>query len=244
MNNLPLHPDCRLLSQHPSGLLAVDKAAGVPSHPNNAQETGSAVLTVHYDREREYFRSGTGGWYLLNRLDAPTSGVLLLADREDVAQRVKAAFAEHQVHKSYLAVVKGVPRHGKEVWRDYLKTARMGGKLRTTVATGPANGITQMELLERAVLPPPRALLLLQPHTGKTHQLRVQCAHRHLPIVGDATYGDFSFNRHLFRQFPHKRLYLHCWKTSLRLKFGDGLLDFAAESPPPFEFKALLGHSA
>jgi 23S rRNA-/tRNA-specific pseudouridylate synthase len=77
-------------------------------------------------------------------------------------------------------------------------------------------------------------LLKLEPVTGRTHQLRVQCAwHRH-PIVGDGTYGDFAFNRAFAKSTGEKRLFLHA--AAVRLPG----LDFAAESPLPEEFRAAL----
>ena len=62
----------------------------------------------------------------------------------------------------------------------------------------------------------PMALLELQPKTGRTHQLRIQCANRGLPIVGDRTYGDFSKNRLL----QDMDLLLH--SESIELSFKDG----------------------
>lgn len=179
-------------------------------------------------------------WYLLNRLDAPTSGVILLSGVEEVAQQVKRLFAEHKVAKTYVAAVKGIVRRNKEVWRDYIKTMRTSGVLRSAVATGPANAFAQMELLQSGAASPARCLVQLQPQTGKTHQLRVQCAHRHLPIIGDATYGDFTFNRLIARNYGHKRLFLHCAKTALKFRLGDSTVVFAAESPLPAAFSEIM----
>ncbi|MDR1458152.1 MAG: hypothetical protein LBI37_01345, partial [Puniceicoccales bacterium] len=52
------------------------------------------------------------------------------------------------------------------------------------------------------------ALLALKPITGRTHQLRAQCALHNLPILGDKTYGDFNLNR-LFAKSNQSRMFLH-----------------------------------
>ena len=62
----------------------------------------------------------------------------------------------------------------------------------------------------------PMALLELQPKTGRTHQLRIQCANRGLPIVGDRTYGDFQKNKEWGKGGTAERLCLHAKTISLR----------------------------
>ena len=61
------------------------------------------------------------------------------------------------------------------------------------------------------------ALLRLSPKTGRTHQLRVQCAKRKLPIIGDRTYGNFQLNRKYAKQFKCDRLFLHATKLKVKI---------------------------
>jgi 23S rRNA-/tRNA-specific pseudouridylate synthase len=84
-------------------------------------------------------------------------------------------------------------------------------------------------------------VLALEPRTGRTHQLRHQCALRHLPILGDQTYGNFSLNRELARRFGTSRLFLHASSVELQLTLGNLRVDFAARSPVPDEFAAVAG---
>jgi len=238
--NPPLHPACRPLNADPRGLLAVDKAAGVLSHPNSRRDRDQALLPLPYNAEREAYADGDQDWFLLNRLDGPTSGVILLAADPAVASAVKAAFAAHAVHKTYAALVKGIPPRPRETWRDHLSVRRRGGQLRTGAGPGAANAETAMELLQRGAGPPARALLALRPLTGRTHQLRVQCAARRLPVIGDATYGDFAFNREFKRRTGEGRLFLHSWKTRLEVTVNGAPLAFSAESPLPEVFTVAL----
>lgn len=197
-------------------------------------------MTVGYDFDKEAYIDGATIWYLLNRLDAPTSGVILVANCPEVAEAVKQAFAEHQVEKTYAAVVKGFPARKSEAWRDCLVTHKRGGTLRTEVVRGKPDSECRMELLERASGPPARSLVALHPSTGRTHQLRVQCASRRLPIIGDATYGDYAFNRDFRKRNGEKRLYLHSWKTRLQVPLGGRNLSFFVESPLPEAFSVAL----
>ena len=112
---IPLHKDCALIGSHACGLLAVDKASGVVSHPNRNSADTNALIPLPYDHDREAYSDGKNQWFLLNRLDGPTSGVILLANDPEVAATAKTVFANHLVAKSYAAVVKGIPPRKKEV---------------------------------------------------------------------------------------------------------------------------------
>ena len=92
---------------------------------------------------------------------------------------------------------------------------------------------------QRAAVPP-LALLRLEPKTGRSHQLRVQCAKRRLPIVGDGTYGDFPDNRAFAKRTGSKRLFLHSHETSFNYDFGGRSHAFKAIAPLPPEFAAAL----
>lgn len=238
--DIPLHPDCRVLKVDPSGLIAVEKGTGVLSHPNQRGDEGKSLLRGSYEIGHEVYSCEGKNWYLLNRLDAPTSGVILLADNPELAQKVKEAFARHSVSKIYLALVRGLPPRKEDSWRDCLKVIRQRGSLRTVVTLGRANAFCDMKLLERGAGPPARALVSLYPKTGRTHQLRVQCASRHLAIIGDSTYGDYRFNREFKKKTQLERLYLHSWKTSLQIEYAGRELKFSAESPTPESFAIAL----
>ena len=239
--DLPLHPDCPLLKHDPCGLIAVDKACGVLSHPNSSSESSAgALITCPYDFDQEAYVAKTGTLYLLNRLDGPTSGVILLSENPDLAQLVKDAFAAHRVEKTYAALVKGIPPGKRDSWRDCLAVRKRNGTLRTQTTRGKPNAFVDVDLLQRGTGPPARALVALKPTTGRTHQLRVQCASRRLPIIGDATYGDFRFNREFRGKHGTGRLFLHSWKTLLKVSFKGQAIEFSAESPLPDAFTVAL----
>jgi hypothetical protein len=91
----PLGPGVRILRTHPCGLAALEKPAGVLSHPNGPADEARALLAARYDERVQCFtwKDAAGAEHrawLLHRLDSATSGVVLLANRERVADAVRA----------------------------------------------------------------------------------------------------------------------------------------------------------
>jgi 23S rRNA-/tRNA-specific pseudouridylate synthase len=243
--DLPLGRGVRVIAQDENGVLALAKPAGVLSHPNSRADEPRALLTCAYEAEPECFvwPGPTGAvhrLWLLNRLDSATSGVILAASGESVARAIRQQFARRQVHKRYQALVFGVPRAASEVWRDRLAIEKRGGTIRTRAA-GNLPVEARCIVLSRRPASPPLALMQLEPRTGRSHQLRVQCARHGLPIVGDQTYGDFRLNREFARATGCKRLFLHSVETRFSYERDGRVFAFAAVAPLPEEFAEALG---
>lgn len=241
---LPLGPDVRVLGHDANGLGALAKPAGTLSHPNERHEKDRALLTVAYDLEREcYHWTDAAGvarrLWLLNRLDSATSGVLLVAGDEKLAADVSAQFERKAIAKTYVALVFGVPVVPREVWRDRLATERKGGTVRSSTG-GNVPAESECRVLRSKRGARSLALIELRPRTGRSHQLRVQCAKRRLPIVGDQTYGDFRANREFAKDAGTKRLFLHSLETQVRYEWAGRTWSFSARAPMPPEFEAPL----
>ena len=244
-SNLPLVGGVELLGHDGNGLGALSKPAGVLSHPNErGKDRGRALLDAEYDLEAECFvwtDAGSGDvrrLWLLNRLDSATSGVILVAADGKLAADVKAQFQRKAVAKTYVALVFGTPRVPRELWRDRLAVERKGGVVRSGTAGGHIPAESECRVLRTTRGPQPLALLELKPHTGRMHQLRVQCAKRQLPIVGDQTYGDFRKNREFAKAAKTKRLFLHSLETQVRYLWAGREWQFAAKAALPAEFAA------
>jgi 23S rRNA-/tRNA-specific pseudouridylate synthase len=240
------------LAEHPSGLLAFDKPVGIRTHPNDAKPDPRALLRAAYDTEQEAYRwTDSDGHphtlFLLNRLDAPTSGILLACQNEACLGPARAAFEDGKVTKRYFALVAGLPAHRQTVWQDRLvrergphgnwtvRIARPGEK------TPGADAVTHVNALALDRHGLGITLLELLPATGRTHQLRVQCAARRLPVLGDSTYGDFRRNRELARRTRcSDRLMLHAADLLITLD-TPGFAPFQAHSALPQEFAKALG---
>ena len=238
---LPLGPGVQLLTHDANGVGALNKPAGVLSHPNEAKDEPRSLLTCRYHREGECFswRAAAGPerrLWLLNRLDGATSGVILVAANAELARAIKEQFAKKKIHKTYQALVFGKPPEKTQMWRDLLAVQKTGGVVRTSATRGHVPANTQMLFLKSAQGAFSTSLLRLEPHTGRSHQLRVQCAKRHLPIVGDQTYGDFALNRAFAKVTGLKRLFLHSLETGFDYELNGKKWKFHAAAPLPEEF--------
>ncbi len=241
---LPLGRDVQVLATDANGLGALNKPVGVLSHPNTRGEEKKSLLDARYESDGEFYHwEGTAGGvklWLLNRLDSATSGVILVSASETLAKAVRLHFRQKRVHKIYQALVFGCPNVTEQVWRDRLAVAKRAGKIRTATA-GHIPAECRMKVVRQArSTTPPRTLLRLEPVTGRSHQLRVQCAKRNLPIIGDQTYGDFARNREFAKATGEKRLFLHSLETEFDYEYLGRRHHFAAKAPLPPEFTAML----
>ncbi len=162
-------------------LLAVDKPADMPTHPS-AGHRGDTLADV--------LANACGAGFVLHaitRLDRDTSGVVLLARHRLAAAFFASAMARGDCQKIYYAIVAGQPAELTGQMTDWMGRAPGSVICRTVLPQGQGSlAITDYETVwsRRG-----RSLLRLFPRTGRTHQLRVQLAARHMPIVGDALYG-------------------------------------------------------
>jgi tRNA pseudouridine65 synthase len=246
--NLPLGREVVLLTRDANGLAAFNKPAGVLSHPNRAGEERRSLLTARYEMDGEFFEWTAPGpdaaplrrLWLLNRLDSATSGVILAAASAELAAEIRAHFKRKQVRKTYHALVFGAPRVPSEIWRDRLAVEKRGGQIRTAAHAGHVPAESVMTVVRRGSGEAPCTLIRLEPRTGRSHQLRVQCAKRGLPIVGDQTYGDFGRNRAFAKTTGTKRLFLHSQETAFEYEFQGKRHVFSAAAPLPVEFEKFL----
>jgi tRNA pseudouridine65 synthase len=242
---LPLGREVLVLNHDANGLAAFSKPAGVLSHPNEPGDQPRSLLSACYMLEGEYFEwtsadGATQRLWLLNRLDSATSGVILAAADETLAGEVRAQFKRKSVRKIYQALVFGAPRQPLELWRDRLAVEKRGGMIRTAAGAGHVPAECQMTLVRTSARLPRVSLLKLEPRTGRSHQLRVQCAKRGLPIIGDQTYGDFGANRQFAKAAGTKRMFLHSLETTFDYEWRGQRHVFAAQAPLPLEFLTAL----
>jgi 23S rRNA pseudouridine1911/1915/1917 synthase len=193
-----------------AGYLAIDKPAGLPTHPLDYEERRTALNAVAAIRP-EVLRVGRGGLEggLVHRLDTQTSGVLVFATDEQAWRRARAAFSTRSVEKRYVARV-----HGRLAERVAvrLRLAQRGERV-ARVESGGREALSSVSPLEPGT---DSSLVEVRPVTGMRHQIRVTLAHLGHPILGDGLYGSpLELGRHL----------LHA--TYVRIG------DFRAASEPP-----------
>jgi tRNA pseudouridine65 synthase len=247
---IPLDRHCQVIAYDKYGIWAFEKAPGVLSHPNPDtaradKRKGRTLLNAPYLKDEEAYcwedaKGNTSKLYLVHRLDSPTSGVILATSSKELATSIKESFANRRVSKTYHAIVipSRKPFRNAE-WKDNLTEKRDRGKIRVTRGNGPI-AITKAIMERENSGLYGLSLLKLAPQTGRTHQLRVQCALRNIPIVGDRNYGNFSMNRKFARASKIDRLCLHASKVELSVRVDGKLVNFTAEAPLPRSFGKLL----
>jgi len=179
--------------------LIVNKPSGIPVHGGSGVNMGVVeILRTLYPKCPHL--------ELAHRLDADTSGCLVLAKKRRVLRELHALMREGKVHKAYLALTKGRwRREDCRVEVALVKNQLASGERIVKVHPEGKASLTvfnPVETFKKATLV--EAIL----HTGRTHQIRVHARYRGHPIAGDEKYGDKEFNKTM-RQLGLKRLFLH-----------------------------------
>ena len=187
-----LYEDCELTVIHkPAGLLSVPgKDAAQPSV---------------YALMRRKYPEATGP-LIVHRLDMATSGLMIIAKTEFAYHRLQKEFLNHRVQKKYIAIISEKEISGKEISEKEISEKKIPKRGIISLPLLPdylnrprqmvnheqgKEAITEYEILER--IDGSHLRIALYPKTGRTHQLRVHCAHQeglNAPILGDPLYGN------------------------------------------------------
>ena len=231
-----------------SHLLVLNKPAGMLSVPGKTGEESVESMM------REYLHDDVNP-IIVHRLDMDTSGLMVVAKTKWTYTELQKQFLEHQVEKTYVALLEHMPEgkplkgtislplrpdiydrprqlvdweNGKEAITEYCisrnEECGVWSENSTEILSSiPENSHTQSISHSSLHIPHSTIIIILRPRTGRTHQLRVHCAHQEglgVPIVGDALYGHRA-----------DRLYLHAETLSfIHPKTGERLT-FTAPAP-------------
>ncbi|MDR2436448.1 MAG: RluA family pseudouridine synthase [Puniceicoccales bacterium] len=219
--------------QSDDGIVALEKPVGILSHPNGELRASKAALfTCKYSLkfEKYVFDRENFAVYLLNRLDAPVSGLILVALNEEIAHAVKFALKERTIEKKYLALLKGHLPDKSGCWRSNIAKTKCKNCVRAE-GSGNVAAVTKYRLMREFLWKNfTLSFVELQLLTGRTHQLRLHCSKNHVPIVGDRTYGDFNFNRQFYKLAGNDRLFLHSNEVDIHYQCGGKTRNFHAKS--------------
>jgi len=220
------------------GVLLAQDDLLVINKPQDVRLDGDHPITVERYVASAHPQYAAPGLKLrfIHQLDYATSGILCLGFTRKATGRLSRCFEDRTTKKYYLAVVYGAPALNQEhrlewaladdptderKFRMCVGTAANPGRASATVATVLAVGHYRGQQVSK---------VLLQPLTGRRHQLRVHCREWGHPIVGDCTYA---------RDDPHiPRMMLHAWRLRLPLPIPGALPDATGGSwfvtPDPF----------
>jgi 23S rRNA pseudouridine955/2504/2580 synthase len=214
-------------------LLHEDPKLFVFNKPAGLAVQGGSGVSRHVDDMLEAWRNQKGEKpRLVHRLDRDTSGVLVVARTRLAAMKLAEAFRGRDAKKTYWALVKGVPAKREDKISSWLikEPTPDGDRVRVAKHGEKAadHAVSYYRVLEQAAQT--LSWLEMEPHTGRTHQLRVHAAQIGCPIIGDPKYFEADQNW----EFPggiQNRLHLHARRIVIPHPDG-GRIDVTAPMPP------------
>ena len=169
-------------------IIAVEKEAGILSQQDSSG--GPSLLDMVKDYiKKKYVKPGKVFLGLVHRIDKPVSGVMVFARTSKAAQRLHREFAGRTVKKMYAVLVERNRQIGRDTWieREDRLVRKRGYSER---AGAESRNVKTASMRYREIASNDQyALLLVELHTGRKHQIRAQLAAQRMPVVGDAAYG-------------------------------------------------------
>ncbi len=208
-------------------VLVINKAVGLLSHPSSTEKSGTVMnaLAYYFLHSQQKPQHAAARPILLHRLDRDTSGVLAIAKNERAGRIVSKAFRDRRVQKRYLALVHGIVE---------AESGKIDAAIGRNAQTWPRWCVkddgeasqTNYFVKQRFAK---HTLLELEPLTGRTHQLRIHCAHVGHSIVGDQVYKVAGTEE--IPSFKTKHQLLHAHMLAFRLPTGGEEKSFIAPLP-------------
>jgi 23S rRNA pseudouridine1911/1915/1917 synthase len=203
-------------------LVVIVKPAGVVTHPTPGRRDGTLVnrllgMGVPLAPAGGSLRPG-----IVHRLDAGTSGLMVVAKTDPAYAALRSMFRAHTVQRAYLALVRGTVGHDA-----FAVDAPLGRRAAKVVvdATEGRRAETGFEVRERLA---GATLLEAFPRTGRTHQIRVHLAAIGHPVLGDRAYGGRGDDA---RRVGLDRPFLHAWRLSFAHPMGDERVEIEEDLP-------------
>jgi len=197
-------------------LLVINKPSGIAVHGGSGLSFGVIEALRHARSDLHYLE-------LVHRIDRETSGCLLLAKKRSALRALHRLFEAKQVVKIYTALLYGRWQHPNKwcVDKPLQKNQMQSGERMVFVSEEGKPSITKLQLVENYFN---ACKIEAQPHTGRTHQIRVHCAFAGHPILGDEKYAGKA-ELDSMKSIP-SRLYLHA--KEIRFTLNDKLHCFEA----------------
>lgn len=211
-------------------IVVVEKPTGLAVHKNDFMPHDAPYLT-------KLLGDVTGKWiYNVHRLDAKTSGLMVLAFSSETANNLTLQFERKEVVKKYIAVVQGNPGEGTFNEKVLVKKKSKFKKPAVTHYKTLRSVETEISYKEKnnIVL----SLVEITPETGRWHQIRQHFAKNRFDIVGDSHHGDFTLNKIITEKTGINRLLLHASSLEFTHPETKGRKEFV--SPVPEEFERII----
>lgn len=182
-------------------IIVVVKSAGLltVASPGEKEETAQAFLNAYLDAGKTGRRT-----QVVHRLDRDTSGVLVFAKTFKAKEALKERFAEHDIHRLYIAIIDGVMPRPEGMIQSFLAEDR---NLRVHSVASPSRGKLATTHYKTIKTGRKFSMIEVRLETGKRNQIRVHFAEAGHPVIGDTMYGNGSD--------PIGRLGLHAMELGL-----------------------------
>jgi len=198
-------------------MIVIDKPQALLSVPGRDNALSAQTLL-------QRMKGDDASIFAVHRLDMDTSGLLVFAKTAAAQRTLRQQFERREVSKTYLAMLQGVPSAPREgIIRLPMRADFMERPRQVVDVKHGRTAVTQYHIVGEK---DGRALVVLHPLTGRTHQLRVHCAHAdglNCPILGDRLYG-----------IAADRLHLHAAKLSLRHPTTGEMMTFESRRCEPW----------
>ena len=167
-------------------LIIVDKPAGMLTQPSGTDRENLEDLIKEMIKVRDK-KPGNVFLHAIFRLDHPVGGIVLFAKSRKALTRLQEYQKKKQYHKSYEAIVEGIPKKEEDTLEHYLVHDSYHAKVITKDTPGAK--LARLHYRRIKTLNNNKSLLKVTLETGRYHQIRVQLAAIGHPIVGDKKYG-------------------------------------------------------
>jgi 23S rRNA pseudouridine1911/1915/1917 synthase len=212
-------------------VVVINKPQGMVVHPGCGNPEGTLVnaLLFHCRQMASEFDCRNMRPGIVHRLDKDTSGLIIVAKNSAAHEFLAKQFRESRIKKRYYAITMGQPPEQKGTIDTKLIRDRLHRKCFKVSESEGKRAITRYRLLKTSGN---YSFMMLNPRTGRTHQLRVHMKHIKCPILGDPVYGRRD------KLFPDATLMLHAYKLAIRLPVKKIIQEFIA--PIPSRFRVIM----
>lgn len=209
-----------IVNKKPGEIVQGDKTGDVP-----LSETVKEWIKEHYAKPGNVYIG------VVHRLDRPVGGIVVFAKTSKACARLNDMFRNGQVHKTYWAITRNMPKEPEALLTHYITTVEKNNK--SYASTTPKEGSKESKLKYKVIANSDRYHLLeVELLTGRKHQIRVQLSSIGCPVKGDLKYGDKRSN-------PDGSISLIARRVQFEHPVSHKMIDVTAPVPDDTLWKAL-----
>lgn len=201
--------------------IVINKPAPLPIHPAGRFNKNTLTNILQSAFPQSTFK-------VVHRIDANTTGVVVLAKNKKTAHHIIKQFEHQTVKKEYLALVEGIVKKDNFLITENISKhkTKAGGREIDKTGVGAKTKVKVIEYYKNATL------LSIEPSSGRTNQIRLHLASIGHPIIGDEGYKNPSYFENHPLTYPTDSLFLHAFK--LDFIYNNKTVSFKADLPIRF----------